>query len=101
MGREKRIEKVMIDYIRWVFKLKFNTPRYLIMRELGLCKLRVDWGLGRGSMRRKLGIWKSIDGLRFVGKKNSRMGGRTCMVGKEKNFIIGTVLGCCGSGWYV
>lgn len=29
----KELEKVMLDYVRWVFKLDFCTPRYVITRE--------------------------------------------------------------------
>lgn len=92
-GWEERreLERVMIDYIRWVFKLKFNTPRYLIMRELGLCKLRMDWGIRARKYEEKIRNMEEHRWVRFVGKRNSRMGGRTRMVGKEKNFIIGTV----------
>lgn len=32
-----------MDYVRWVFNLDFCTPRYLIIRELGLDKLRIGW----------------------------------------------------------
>lgn len=31
----------MIDYIRWVFKIEFCTPRYIIRRELGMDKLKI------------------------------------------------------------
>lgn len=33
----------MFDYIRWVFKLDFCTPRYLMTRELGIEKLKIRW----------------------------------------------------------
>ena len=39
------LEKVMLDYVRWVFRLDFCTPRYIILRELGLDKLRIRCGL--------------------------------------------------------
>jgi len=29
----EELEKVMLDYIRWLFGLDFCTPRYLITRE--------------------------------------------------------------------
>lgn len=35
----------MIDYIRWMFNLDFCTPRYIIMRELGMEKLCIGWGI--------------------------------------------------------
>jgi len=39
------LEKVMLDYIRWMFRLDFCTPRYLITRELYMDKLRIGWGI--------------------------------------------------------
>lgn len=41
----KELEKVMLDYIRWVYRLDFCTPRYVILKELKLEKLKIDWGL--------------------------------------------------------
>lgn len=35
----------MMDYARWIFTLKFCTPRYLIRRELRLDKLKIEWGI--------------------------------------------------------
>ena len=32
-----------MDYIRWMFS--FCTPRYLIIKELLMDKLRVGWGI--------------------------------------------------------
>lgn len=42
---KEELEKVMLDYARWVFKLEFCTPRYLITRELRMFKLKVGWGI--------------------------------------------------------
>lgn len=42
---KKELEKVMFDYVRWMFKLDFCTPRYIISRELGMDKLKIGWGL--------------------------------------------------------
>lgn len=42
---EKELEKVMLDYVRWIYRLDFCTPRYVITRELGVEKLKVKWGL--------------------------------------------------------
>jgi len=36
-----KLEKIMLDYIRWIFKLDFYTPRYVIMRELVMDKFKV------------------------------------------------------------
>lgn len=38
---KKELEKIMSDYTRWLFNLDFCTPRYTIMRELCMNKLRV------------------------------------------------------------
>lgn len=38
----KELEKIMLDYVRWVFKLDFLTPSYVIRRELGLEKLKIN-----------------------------------------------------------
>lgn len=35
----------MMDYVRWIFRLEFCTPRYLITREIGLDKLKIEWSL--------------------------------------------------------
>jgi len=46
-GWEKmeELEKIMINYIRWIFNVDFCTPRYLIMRELRMNKLRIGWDM--------------------------------------------------------
>lgn len=38
---KKEFKKIMMDYTRQVFKLDFCTPRYLILRKLGLDKLKI------------------------------------------------------------
>lgn len=35
----------MLNYVRWIFRLDFCTPRYLIHRELGLNILKIDWDI--------------------------------------------------------
>lgn len=35
----------MLNYVRWIFRLEFYTPRYLMTRELRLNKLRIKWKL--------------------------------------------------------
>lgn len=42
---KEMLEKLMMDYVRWIFKLDFWTPRYIITRELGMVKLKVGWGI--------------------------------------------------------
>lgn len=39
------LEKVMMDYMRWIFKLDFCTPRYIISRELRMNRLKLGWGI--------------------------------------------------------
>jgi len=51
----KELEKIMLDYIRWIFKLDFCTPRYNITRELGIEKLRIGWGLRARKFEEKIG----------------------------------------------
>lgn len=42
---KKELEKIMIDYIRWIFNLNFCTPRYIVRRELSIEKLKIRWGI--------------------------------------------------------
>lgn len=42
---KKELEKIKLDYTRWLFKLDFCTLRYLITRKLDLEKLKIKWGL--------------------------------------------------------
>lgn len=49
---EKILERVMFDYIRWIFKIDFCTPRYITRRELGLEKLKISWEI-RANMKYK------------------------------------------------
>lgn len=44
-SEKKELEKVMLDYIGWVYRLDFCTPRYVILKELKLEKLKIDWEL--------------------------------------------------------
>jgi len=39
------LEKIMLDYVRWLFRIDFCTPRYIIYREIGLEKLRIGWSI--------------------------------------------------------
>lgn len=41
MGRKEELEKVMLDYIKLLFRLEFCTPRYIITRELRMIKLKI------------------------------------------------------------
>jgi len=41
-GMEKEeLEKIMMDYVRWIFRLDYCVPRYVIIRELGMDKLKI------------------------------------------------------------
>jgi len=40
------LERIMYDYIMWMFGIDFCTPRCLISRELGMIKLK-EWDLRR------------------------------------------------------
>jgi len=42
---KKELKNVMLDYVRWIFRLDFCTPRYIMMKELGLEKLKIRWGI--------------------------------------------------------
>lgn len=55
---KEELEKVMLDYVRWVFRLDFCTPRYIITRELKIIKLRVGCGIRarRYEERIKMGV---------------------------------------------
>jgi len=46
------LERIRYDYIRWMFY--FCTPRYLISRELGMIKLKVE-GIRRYKERISVG----------------------------------------------
>jgi len=41
----EEVEKIMMDYVRWIFRLDYCTPRYVITREIGMDKLRIGWGI--------------------------------------------------------
>lgn len=41
----KELEKIKIDYYRWVLGLDFCTPRYIVYKETGNMKLKVEWAI--------------------------------------------------------
>lgn len=57
---KKELEKIMMDYVRWIFNLDFyarrrhRTPNYLITRETGLDKLKIWWRLRARRYERKI-----------------------------------------------
>jgi len=82
--REK-LEKIMMDYVGWLFRLDYCTPRYVITREIGMNKLRIGWSIRvkrfeeriknrEGSIIKQCWRekeeegWKDIYGI-FMGKK--------------------------------
>ncbi|CAB0029227.1 unnamed protein product, partial [Trichogramma brassicae] len=42
-NERKELEKVQMDYVRWVLRLDFCTPGYIIVRETGRRKMHNDW----------------------------------------------------------
>ena len=40
----KQLEKIQTDYMRWVLKLDFCTPRYIIYKETDTRRLKIEWG---------------------------------------------------------
>lgn len=43
-----------MDYIRWVYRLDFNIPRYIIRRELDLSKAKIEWSLRTKNFEEKI-----------------------------------------------
>ena len=41
----KEVEKIKTDYYRWTLGLDFCTPRYIVYRETGNMKMKVEWGI--------------------------------------------------------
>lgn len=70
---KKELERIMLDYVRWIFRLDFCTPRYLMTRELRLNKLRIEWGLRAVKYEEKIG---EMDENRWM---------KRCWIEKEKN----------------
>lgn len=62
---KKELEKCMLDYTRWVYKLDFCTPRYIIRRELNIDKLRIEWGIRARRFEERI---KELDESRWVKK---------------------------------
>lgn len=62
---KKQLEKIMMDYIRWIFRLDFCTPKYLIAREFDLEKLKIRWGIRARRFELKI---KEMEEHRWVKK---------------------------------
>jgi len=53
------LEKIMCDYVRWMFGIDFCTPRYIIARELGLVKLNASWGIRASRFEERIKIGRA------------------------------------------
>ena len=56
---QKELEKIQMDYMRWVLKLDFCTPRYIVYKETDSKKLMCDWG--RRAVKYEEKIYKQKD----------------------------------------
>jgi len=45
MDRKGKIRKNYDGLWRWMFRLDYCTPRYVITREIGMDKLKIKWGI--------------------------------------------------------
>lgn len=82
--KEKKIlERIMLDYVRWCFRLEFCTLRYLITRKLGLERLKIRWGIRTRKYEVKI---KDIDKDRWIGIcwREKEEGGWIDRYGKER-----------------
>lgn len=50
----EKLEKLMMDHVRWLFGLKFCTSRYIIPKELLTDKLRVGLGIRAKKYKNKI-----------------------------------------------
>lgn len=82
-SERRELERVMWDYIRWVFRLKFCTPRYLIHRELRLDKMKVEWGIRARRFEEKI---RDMEESRWVKKcwREKQKEGWKDLYGKER-----------------
>lgn len=62
---KKDLERVLMDYVRWVFKIDFCTSRYVITRELGLEKLMIRWGARARRFEERSRLRKPDDWVRI------------------------------------
>ena len=40
----KELEKIQMDYYRWILRLDFNTPRHIMYEEIKVDKMKIGWG---------------------------------------------------------
>lgn len=62
---QKVLEKVGMDYVRWILGLDFCTPRYIIQRETGYNSLKIRWGLRAMKFEKKI---KDMEETRIIKK---------------------------------
>jgi len=70
----EELEKVMLDYMRWLFDLDFYISRYLITKELRMDKLRIGWCIRRCEEKLEMSVTGKI-AKECWQKKNSMVGG--------------------------
>lgn len=74
MEERKELEKVKIDYFRWVLRIDFCTPRYLVRRELGLEKLKVRGGLRTRKYEEKIRDMKENRWVKVCWREKQELG---------------------------
>ena len=53
--KKDELEKIMLDYVKWIFNLDFCTPMYIIMSELVMDKLKErGWNLRTRRYEKKI-----------------------------------------------
>jgi len=79
----KNLEKVMLNYVRWVFNLDFCTPRYVIMNELVIGKLEIEWGIRARKFEEKIKEMEENRWVKICWKKKQKEGW-VDLYGKER-----------------
>jgi len=79
------LERIMFDYVRWMFGIEFCTPRYLISRELGLLKLSAVWGIRANRFKERIKIGRAGKIAKECWLEKNNTGGWTDMGKKKKN----------------
>jgi len=77
-----------MDYVRWIFELDF-CMRYLIIRKLGLEKLKVRWGKLRAlKFEEKIRGREENNLLKICWNEKINRKKKIYIVGKKKNILI-------------
>jgi len=79
MGRKRGIRKdndglCKMDYV-WLFGLEFCTPRYIIIKELAMDKLRVGWKIRARRYEEKVKKGGAGEIANYVGRRKKNMEG--------------------------